>query len=116
VAEGAFAAESIDIPVINHLVENQSERCLDCHGSGQILPYPADHANFASNACLFCHDVELTRSAVQTDESGVPYIAHPVAGREDCLLCHSTDSIVPYPFTHEGREADRCQNCHLPAP
>jgi hypothetical protein len=115
-AEAAFAAETIQVPAIPHMVENQADRCLDCHGPDQILPYPDNHAAFSTEACLFCHDAEVTRGPVQMDESDVPYISHTLADREDCLLCHSTESIVPYPFTHEGREADRCQNCHLPAP
>jgi hypothetical protein len=115
-AEGAFASESIEVPVNSHQVENQSGRCLDSHGTDQIFPYPADHANINTETSLFCHQVNITHGAVQMDESGVPYIAHTLAGRDDCLLCHSTDSIVPYPFTHEGREVTKCRNCHLAAP
>jgi nitrate/TMAO reductase-like tetraheme cytochrome c subunit len=47
------------------------------------------------------------------EEAAVPGIPHPVEGREDqCLACHYTGSIEPFPADHEGRTNDSCVMCH----
>lgn len=45
-------------------------------------------------------------------------IPHPIAGREQCLLCHSQGEPLAMPADHEGRSDETCTVCHdvQPAP
>jgi hypothetical protein len=51
-------------------------------------------------------------------------IPHTLEGREDCLMCHSENGVVPFPPDHVGRPSTSCLVCHattqeetvLPAP
>jgi len=44
-----------------------------------------------------------------------PAIPHDLAGRDNCLTCHSPDGgIKPAPKDHAGRTNDMCQTCHKP--
>jgi len=43
--------------LIPHPVAGQ-EACSLCHGEGDLLPLPADHADRSDDTCLACHDVE----------------------------------------------------------
>ncbi len=45
---------------------------------------------------------------------GIPSVPHATAGLEDCLECHASDALVPFPEDHEGRENDSCLQCHQP--
>ena len=49
----------------------------------------------------------------EEESAGVPGIPHPVEGRENqCLACHYTGSVEPFPVDHEGRTNDSCVMCH----
>lgn len=39
-------------------------------------------------------------------------IPHALEGRQDCLMCHSQTSAVPYPPDHVGRPSSTCLVCH----
>lgn len=53
---------------------------------------------------------EATESA---ESSGPAVIPHSIAGQEDqCLACHYTGSIKPFPANHEGFTNDVCLGCH----
>jgi len=45
-------------------------------------------------------------------------IPHPIAGREECLLCHSQGEPYAMPADHAGRHGETCTACHdvQPAP
>jgi mono/diheme cytochrome c family protein len=45
----------------------------------------------------------------------VPEVPHSLEGRADCLLCHDTGGIRPFPPNHAGRGIDVCLVCHKPA-
>jgi len=47
--------------------------------------------------------------------AGPPVIPHAVEGRADCLMCHQTGGLKPFPANHAGRTSDICQTCHKPA-
>jgi hypothetical protein len=47
-----------------------------------------------------------------TGDTGTPSIPHTLEGRSDCLLCHSTGSIRPFPEDHVGRAPETCILCH----
>ncbi len=46
-----------------------------------------------------------------------PAVPHPIEGRGDCISCHGTNGVKPYPQWHaertsEVRGNDTCMNCH----
>ncbi|MBI2862026.1 MAG: hypothetical protein HYX89_04325 [Chloroflexi bacterium] len=50
--------------------------------------------------------------------AGPPLIPHTLAGRSDCLMCHSVGGGAPplgLPPDHQGRTSDICTTCHRPA-
>ena len=34
---------------------------------------------------------------------------------DDCLMCHSLESVKPFPADHEGRTIGTCLSCHQAA-
>ncbi len=42
----------------------------------------------------------------------IPSVPHPTEGREDCLSCHDTGKLKPFPADHAGRTNDTCTMCH----
>jgi hypothetical protein len=56
---------------------------------------------------------ESAQPAGEASSQAVPVISHPLEGREDCLLCHASDALQPFPANHEGREVSTCLVCHL---
>jgi hypothetical protein len=58
---------------------------------------------------------EATAAVAQAGEeaSGGLVIPHAVAGREDCLACHATGGMRPFPADHEGRTNVMCLACHV---
>ncbi|MFC2030764.1 cytochrome c3 family protein [Chloroflexota bacterium] len=42
----------------------------------------------------------------------IPPVPHPVEGREDCLVCHDTGAVKPFPEDHQDRDNDSCTMCH----
>jgi nitrate/TMAO reductase-like tetraheme cytochrome c subunit len=110
--------EEIAVPAVPHLIEGQQDKCLDCHGSEAIHPYPETHVDRPTDVCVFCHIRAEEPEAVSTEEKPKrPRIPHSLADEwEDCLSCHSLESIVPFPADdrHEKAELDDCQVCHKP--
>jgi nitrate/TMAO reductase-like tetraheme cytochrome c subunit len=99
--------------------------CAICHGSAGVLPYPAGHETFDQSLCTQCHQPLTTEAAPAPEAPGAepaatatpvsegpPAIPHPVAGQENCLLCHGEDAFKPYPPSHVGRPVTTCQTCH----
>lgn len=42
----------------------------------------------------------------------IPPVPHPVEGREDCLMCHDTGAVKPFPEDHQDRDNESCTMCH----
>ncbi len=42
----------------------------------------------------------------------IPPVPHPVEGREDCVLCHGTGAVKPFPEDHQDRDSESCTMCH----
>lgn len=42
-------------------------------------------------------------------------IPHPIAGREQCSLCHALGAMKPFPEDHVGRSDESCTACHVVA-
>jgi len=77
--------------------------CSNCHQP------PADH--FTQN-CADCHDpTDWVGSASAL--LAAPAITHPLAGREDCLVCHDpAGNVRPAPATHKDFTVTQCTICH----
>jgi hypothetical protein len=95
----------LQIPAVPHPLEGRSD-CLACHDTGGIEPFPEDHAGRTSESCTMCHQ------AGEAEAEEIPPVPHPLEGREDCLACHDTDGIEPFPGDHVGRTNDMCTMCH----
>ena len=120
-------------PAIPHELAGR-DNCLVCHNpDGGVKPAPKDHAGRTNDSCQGCHKPATPASTTVTStvESGTavatatpgasaggtaPAIPHDLAGRDNCLMCHSLDnSIKPAPQDHAGRTNEMCQQCHKPA-
>jgi cytochrome b subunit of formate dehydrogenase/mono/diheme cytochrome c family protein len=47
-----------------------------------------------------------------TAGGGMPSVPHTLKDRENCLACHGTGAMRPFPADHEGRGNDTCLACH----
>ncbi len=104
-----------------------------CHGENGVKPFPADHAGRTSDTCQMCHqpgqsEAQATEPAQTTPApaataapteaetpaaSDAPGIPHAIEGQENqCLTCHYTGSIEPFPADHEGFTNQMCLSCH----
>ncbi len=107
--------------------------CESCHGAGQAHIEKGEKlvVNTSNQLCETCHTAVVGRPAdfPQVDpathgkqatcttchnphDPAIPAIAHQVEGYNDCLLCHKTGGLKPYPQNHEGRTSDTCLSCH----
>jgi hypothetical protein len=98
-------------PEIPHPVEGR-EQCLVCHdGASGIVSIPADHTNYDSEQCQFCHKPGAVTTAA------APEIPHPTDELSDCLVCHdSGQGSVPAPANHTDFMPDQCELCHTQTP
>jgi nitrate/TMAO reductase-like tetraheme cytochrome c subunit len=142
-AAASAPGDSLAIP--HAVDDAMHKDCLLCHGEGKAQPFPANHAAFGVEICTGCHKpaqasnafgaatavptetakarataapaaaatpTATTAAAVSDAPKAIP---HDLAGRENCLLCHSPDSgVKPAPKDHAGRTNDQCQACHKP--
>jgi hypothetical protein len=102
-----LAAQAEAIPSIPHLVDEETEACLHCHGKGELQPVPDTHQaidRLLNEPCQLCHKAEPGFAA---DE-----IPHGLEGLENCLACHVEGGVVSIPADHAGRENTSCLLCH----
>jgi hypothetical protein len=117
VAASAYGLPLFQIPGVPHPLEGR-EDCLACHGTGQVEAFPADHEGRTNDTCTMCHLVEEAEEGEEGEEAeeakaeGIPAVPHPLEGQEDCLACHDTGQMKPFPADHEGRTNDTCTTCH----
>ncbi len=58
----------------------------------------------------------VTPTPTRERAAGVPgAIPHPIAGREQCSLCHALGAMKPFPTDHVGRSDESCTVCHAVA-
>ncbi|MCB0238717.1 MAG: hypothetical protein KDH08_08725, partial [Anaerolineae bacterium] len=113
------APASGGIPAIPHPLEGRDD-CVLCHGEGGVKPYPADHVGRTSDTCLQCHQpVAAGDSSATGGDTGstasAPGIPHDITDLENqCLACHYTGSVKPFPSNHEGYSNEMCLSCHQP--
>jgi hypothetical protein len=104
----------------HHNAFNQT--CSVCHDTANAGG--SDNSSFCSNSA--CHGtkwqfagldapgiLEVSQPTQSIAGQAAP-IPHPVAGREDCLVCHGPQGVHPFPADHAGRSKDICVGCHMP--
>ena len=100
-------------PVMTHDKAGR-EQCAMCHGGDieGIKAMPAGHKGRANDACLLCHAKD---SPLQTTTPGP--LSHPVAGREQCMMCHggAMEGMKAAPANHKSYDVKNCTLCHKPA-
>jgi hypothetical protein len=99
------------IPPVPHSTQGR-EDCVACHGAGQVKPFPADHAGRTSDTCLGCHQVQAGAATAVPAAGAIPPVPHSTEGREDCVACHYTGGLRPFPADHAGRTSESCLGCH----
>jgi hypothetical protein len=113
VAVPAAAQEAAKPKLVAHDLAGR-EQCLMCHsGAMEAVPaVPETHAERPNETCLWCHAAD---AEVQTKTA--PAIAHDLAGRDNCTMCHSgaMEGVKATPPSHEGRDVQYCGLCHKPA-
>ena len=117
------AQESTGIPGVPHPLEGRDD-CVLCHGENGVKPFPADHTGRTSDMCLQCHLPVASGDTSSGDTSSgddgaaaasAPEIPHDITGQENqCLTCHYTGSVKPFPSNHEGYSNEMCLSCHQP--
>jgi hypothetical protein len=103
-AASAYGLQALQIPQVSHPTDGLLADCLACHSTGQMVPFPADHAGRTNEMCLACHQA--------AEGALAPAVPHPTEGREDCLVCHGSDQVKPFPADHQGRSSETCLVCH----
>jgi nitrate/TMAO reductase-like tetraheme cytochrome c subunit len=110
-------------PAIPHPLEGR-EGCVLCHGESGVKPFPADHTGRTNDVCQMCHKPAPAESATPAAAASpaataappagaAPQIPHAIEGQQNqCLACHYTTSIEPFPADHEGFSNDLCLSCH----
>ncbi|MEW6033418.1 MAG: NapC/NirT family cytochrome c [Chloroflexota bacterium] len=104
-----LSGEQAVTPKIPHTIEGTSD-CLRCHGSGAFKAFPANHAGRGNETCSQCHSLSPNPRPLTGTR-----IPHRIEGRSDCLLCHASGSLKPFPADHAGRSNDTCVLCHRAA-
>jgi len=88
--------------------------CNICHAAEAVRPFPTDHSSYNDpSLCILCHQPTLIEDGGEIEATMVPSIPHLVEGhQEQCLECHASDAIYPYPNTHAEWSAEACLFCH----
>lgn len=102
------------------VVETSPALCKGCHG--RLFSRPDDFPQVVSQrharawTCVSCHNPHRPEAILQTGDQAatVPEIAHGVADRRDCLVCHGSGRGGVFPEDHAGRTNELCVGCHVP--
>ena len=106
---------------VPHPIEAQLD-CRRCHDLDKVVPFRAEDAQVANDACGGCHQLPAApaEGTAPTPAAGVaavqpPVMPHTLEEREDCLQCHAIDSTVsPTKQDHANYTNSVCQACHKP--
>jgi hypothetical protein len=88
-------------------VREQYSILLAIAAGGLILIVTVVFALIQSPELLDFPESPLVKSAVA--------IPHQVDGRSDCVRCHGTRGVQPYPARHTGWSNTSCRKCHAAA-
>jgi len=123
----------------NHVQNNFSMMCLDCHTTEAWEPAAFDHANtifpltgaHVTLNCIDCHAAGYTNtptdcySCHDTDYNNTNNPNHQAAGfPTDCMVCHNTSNWTQTTWDHDGQyfpiysgkhqgEWNNCTDCHV---
>ncbi|MBI5879134.1 MAG: hypothetical protein HZB53_15915 [Chloroflexi bacterium] len=93
--------------------------CDGLADSPSALPtaFPARLAGDAATPAARLPGVMATRAPFATPlpptpRPGAPPITHPLAGKADCISCHSARTTFAMPPSHSLRTNDMCIGCH----
>jgi hypothetical protein len=81
-----------------------TDDCAACHQPPSEPHYGTD--------CAQCHTPVGWTESTSAWATDAPLVPHPVEGTKDCLQCHDTTGIRPFPTTHEALPDDSCLQCH----
>lgn len=102
---------------------NKSPGCFRCHGT--LFPIESVKVNNTAGqvnvtivsdqsvkpldaSCNLCHYTIASQAA-----SPIPKpVPHPTKGLEECVLCHGSSAIKPFPKDHPWSTDDICLTCH----
>ncbi len=128
---GAAAGGPGAIPASHDLTSDTYKDCAICHGTDKMKPYPANHEAFPQDNCTACHkpadegassstgDATADASASEATASGPRPVPanHDLTSDayKDCVICHGTGKVKPYPVNHEAFPQDNGTACHKPA-
>ncbi len=90
-------------------INTSKELCENCHASVPGRPSsfpqidPAQH--HPQLDCITCHNPH---------DPPIPVMPHVEVYWQwsNCVLCHKTGGLVPYPANHEGLDSSACLTCH----
>ncbi|MEW6033870.1 MAG: cytochrome c3 family protein [Chloroflexota bacterium] len=104
------------------VADTSRELCGLCHakviGRPRSFPQVDIKTHGGVSICTTCHNPHNPSQSAQqdsgkpTETARPPAIPHTLEGRDNCLLCHSTGGIKPFPGDHDGRSLDTCSICH----
>ncbi|MDO8568776.1 MAG: cytochrome c3 family protein [Dehalococcoidales bacterium] len=98
-------------PQVDLSKHNTGVACVTCHNPhnpGLKSPAPATTLKPASAPASPSNTSPATTSA----PAQIPAVPHALEGRADCLLCHNTGGMKPFPSNHAGRTSQTCLSCH----
>lgn len=117
--EATLPPELHPVPLVG---AHQRATCDVCHAEGQRVPeYTCTNChkppeNHLPGTCDTCHSPEGWAQSVSAFVSLVTEIPHPLAGRDDCLLCHDPEgNVKPAPSNHTDYQNEQCMLCHKTA-
>ena len=117
---GEAVGRPVDFPQIDPAKHAGQQECVTCHNPhspqfGNLPSIPTSAPNETPPA------PQSTRAGSprsesddddEEEEEGPPSVPHSLEGRSDCLLCHATGGLEPYPADHAGRPSESCLSCH----
>lgn len=98
---------------INLITDSSREFCGRCHSRLPARPVDFPQVDLeehgGESTCLTCHNPHNTTFQIAT----LHQIPHGLEGRDNCLACHGTSGIMPFPGNHEELSKDTCLICHI---
>lgn len=93
--------------------------CHDCHNGVKKPSYECANCHepptdpHLGPQCEECHTPEGWAWSAASLVERAPTIAHPLDGRNECLMCHDPEGKVqPAPPSHKGWDSGQCVLCH----
>jgi cytochrome b subunit of formate dehydrogenase len=119
VSSPEFTTESATVPapMIPHQIAGL-EQCYKCHGKSAMKPVPSNHEGRPVESCRICHKpgppAKAKKPPVEEKASGPKAIPHATdkAPYKNCMMCHGTGKLKPFPENHSSYPMESCTICH----